>query len=186
VRPYIRAAGLLVGLLIAGSCGSSATSPTAAQAPLRDGRYSFTWSGGVACGDVTAPQVGTTATLNMIGTHDGSIWIGRPETAGDGNFEMRLTKSGFVASISGISMLAPVSFAGTISGTGADAFVLPSGGARSGRLIVFGTSTPVSGVADSVGTAGDGRASGAVSFSLNGVSITCPANATSWLMFGPR
>jgi hypothetical protein len=176
-----RRAFIVVALATA-ACGRSPTSPSEPKPPLPDGRFTFNW-GGTSCNDVTFPQVGTDVFHRAVGSHDSSgNWIGHPETAADGTFEIRLRRADAANPPPGPHGLFDIGVVGTISGTANDSLtILPP---PSERSAVFGVSDEIGGWVDGLfGQLGTGFVTGNVTISRSGRSVNC--TGAGWLMNGP-
>lgn len=163
------------------ACGSSPTSPSASPPPLGDGRFTLSITGdSSACQDIKNPNVGTRIQLSLVGTHDGSTWIGRGATPEDGSIELRLAYTQQVTSApSGPAAASGSYVAGTMSGSASDT------GTPSNRAATIADHTTISGVFRPLPRFADGYTAGAVTFSRDDVTSTCPAGASSWFVSGP-
>lgn len=166
------------------ACGSSPTSPSSSSsspAPLGDGRFTLSITGDSGrCQDIKNPNVGTNIQLSLVGTHDGSTWIGRGATPQDGSIELRLAYTQQVTPApSGPAGTSGSYVAGTMSGSASDTVTL------SNRTVTIVDDTTISGVFRPLPRFADGYTAGAVTFSRDGVTSTCPAGASTWFISGP-
>jgi hypothetical protein len=179
-------ASLVVGVVTT-SCGDSPTSPSR-QPPLSDGMFVLSILGGTSeCGDLKNPQAGTAISVQLRASHSGELWIGRAATAADGDFEMRLARTGEpVSALSGPLRLNDIPVAGTLQGTATDSYMYTPTYILSGTSAVFGNSVTITGIVRvPPGTFADGRNTSALTFSRGGVSSTCPASVVGWNINGP-
>lgn len=165
--------GVLSVLAGSSACGSSPTSPTALV--MVAGRYVMSitiWDGTppALLGALYTPCVGATESAsieaNAVLTQEGSRWRARPETAGDGTFDLALEAGSSLFSATG-------TLAGTVSASAR------LGSARSVRIGDGVVASRVDGVAGVQAPAQGSLVSG-VTFFLGSQSFTCGANTARW------
>lgn len=179
----MRASRCLAALLAfaAAGCGGTPSSPTSPAPPAGGGlpfqatRYSLQVIGSpLACGATGATAPATIVTFYVNMTADATGWTA---TSSDGAFTMRLQPD---------SSLGFANLAGTARGSAVDEGSTPSVPSlpSNGTRVTIADATPISGrlpdsaLPESFRDRASGIVNGAVTFSRNGVTATCPAGAT--------
>ena len=186
--PRMQACGFAVvtAMALASACDSgSPAGPSNAAPPLADGLYMLHLSGDSGrCNDIKNPPAGTVLALSLTATHDNSgMWIARGTTAADGTIEIRLAHTTQITTAPSGPIASGIAVAGSMSGGANDAGFLPFHSSSTRTALV--ADQPITGVFRAIAKFADGYFGGAVTFSKDGVSSTCPAGAGGWRVNGP-
>ena len=178
---------VIASALLLAACGGPSTSPTGVSAPAGGGlpyqadRYRLQILGGsLACGDNKNPQAGTFVNLLVNMKPDATGWTATTE---DGGFSLRLEPG------SPATAFGPARLTGTARGAADDQVTLPlpTSPPPSGTRMTIVDAIPVAAVLTALLVPGfadftTGTFNGAVVFSRNGVTATCPAGAVGFTL----